>query len=183
MGMLTERAAREGGGGFLRPRALALGVLATLLFAAAVLSMARVPFDQLANHLEARSWPVAPAHIVSVSLSRELEYRGERLEPRLRLAVAYEFEAEGRSFRAHSASIEDVAAPHERRLQLLFRRIDFARITGRTMPASYDPIDPESAFLDASMPWGPVFRHGLSGLALALAGAAALVAASRRPRI
>jgi hypothetical protein len=182
MGMLTERAAREGGGGFLRLRALALGVLAALLFAAAVLSLSRVPFDQLANHLKASRWPAAPAHIVSVSLSRELEYRGERLEPRLRLAVAYEFEAEGRSIRAHSASIEDVAAPHDRRLQLLFRQIDFARITGRTMPASYDPTDPEHALLDVSMPWGPVVRHGLSALALAMAGAAAMTAAARRLR-
>lgn len=182
MGMLTARAAREGGGGFLRPRALALVTLATVLLLAAGLSVSRIPFDQLSTHLDARQWPAAQARILSVSLSRELEYRGERLEPRLRLAVAYEFEAEGRSFRAHSASIEDVAAPHDRRLQLLFRQIDFARITGRTMPASYDPMDPEHAFLDVSMPWGPVVRNGLSAFALAVAGAAAMAAAARRPR-
>jgi hypothetical protein len=85
------------------------------------------------------------------------------------LFVAYEFQVAGEAFTGHRASLSDRAQPHDRELMTLYRRLNFARLTGRTVPAAYDPRDPAQALLDTGFAWKPaLLQAGFGAVAIAL---------------
>lgn len=142
---------------------------AAFAFAAGALTMtcgagvlAHVPWQAMGEHLEARSWPVAQASIRSVSLSQD--------EDGLALAVSYRFEANGEIYEGFRASFEDRTALHDRRLKTLYSRLNFALLTGRTVPVFHDPQEPASAVIDAGFDWRKIALRAGVGLAALLLG-------------
>lgn len=176
-----NRAARRPG-----VAALALLLFGLVLAGAGFFRIAGLPWDQLRTALDARSWPAAEARIVSAELTEILVPGPDGTDSELALSVEYEFEAAGRTVTGSSASLKDRSGPEDRRLVRLFRKAEFARITGGTVPASYDPNDPARAFLDPDLPWKDILPGFGLGVALLLlggqiAGGAAARFRSQRP--
>ena len=142
--------------------AIVLTLVGLTLTGAGLIRLAGLPWHEAATSLSARFWPAAEARILSASIG-EARKPGEK-NSALTLSVEYEFETAGGTFVGTSASLADNSDMEERRLLLLFRRIEFARVTGRSMPVVYDPADPSRAFLDTSIPW----RDTLPRLALGM---------------
>ncbi len=142
---------------------------------AAVLS--NLPWKAGLVHIQARDWPTVPAQILSVSLHAD----AGGIEAGLALDVVYSFEVDGAVIDGSRASYSDVAAPHDRRLRGLYRRLDFARITGRTVAVAYDPRDPGRAYLDRSFDWRAVAPRAGIGLTGLLFGLFLMTRPWRRP--
>lgn len=140
-----------------RQAALALAALlalaGALLLALAAGATAKLPWEELRLHLSARSWPEGQASIRSVSLSERSHVAGprERLVTELVLTVAYEYEVGGVAREGRAASFADAGEPHDRRLRTLYSRLNFALVTGRSVPVFYDPDAPAGAVLDRSL--------------------------------
>lgn len=160
--------------------ALVLALLGLVMVGAGAAQISGMAWSQAATAFAARSWPVAEARILSVAID-EIRIPGPGgVASELALSVAYEFEAGAAVVSAAGASLADRSGPEDRRLLSLFRRIEFARLTGRTMPAAYDPADPSRAYLDTRFPWRDALpRLGLGALFL-LFGAQLLARALRR---
>ncbi len=176
-GAAQARASSHRAGGLA---ALVLGMLGLLMLAAGAVQVSAVSWSQAATAFAARSWPVAEARILSVSID-EIRIPGPGgVSSELALSASYEFEADGAVVTADRASLADRSGPEDRRLLSVFRRIEFARLTGRTLPAVYDPADPARAFLDPRFPWRDALpRLALAGLFL-LVGGQLLARALRR---
>lgn len=160
--------------------ALILGLLGLLMAGAGTVQLSRVSWNQAATAFAARSWPVAEARILSVAID-EIRVPGpDGVSSELALSVRYEFQANGAVVTAERASLADGSGPEDRRLVSLFRRIEFARLTGRTVPAVYDPADPARAYLDARFPWRDALPRLALGSALLLFGWQLLARALRR---
>jgi hypothetical protein len=86
------------------------------------------------------------------------------------LSVGFDLVVKGQTISGTSASPNDRGAADDRRLLALFRKAEFARITGHALPVTYDPAEPSRAYLQAAVPWSRL----LQGLAL---GAAAFLMA------
>lgn len=153
-----------------------LGVALTL---AGVLSLSRLPWNEAGAHLVAGTWPTAEATISSVSLAEEIRVRADRrVETELVLTVAYAYEVDGQLYEGYRGALSDRGALHDRDLRTLYRKLNFARITGRSVPVSYDPHQPALAYLDTGFDWkraAAPFGLGLAaiGWGLSLIGAAA----------
>lgn len=142
---------------------------------AAVLS--NLPWKAGLVHIETRDWPTVPAQIISVSLRADTG----GIEAGLALDVVYRFEVDGAVIDGSRASYADVAPRHDRRLRGLYQRLDFARITGRTVAVAYDPKNPASAYLDRGFDWRAVAPRAGIGLAGLLFGLFLMVRPLRRP--
>ena len=159
---------------------------AALLVLAAVAG-ALLPWAELRLHLEARAWPVTEATLRSVSLShgRHAPADAEARTGDLVLAVVYDYEVDGTVHEGRRASFADRAGPHDRRLKTLYSRLNFALVTGRPVPVSYDPDVPETAVLDAGFDRWRVVPGLVLGLGALLFGLrfsfAALRAVAGRP--
>lgn len=164
-------AIRARGGRNARHRGRALNVLIGMALALVSFALlASVPWRQAATHMEARAWPSAEATIVSATLFEDRLPRGEGFVSELVLSVAYEFEVDGEQRTGHAVSLSDRAEPGDRRLRRLYHRLVFARVTGRTVPAHYDPDNPDRAYLETSFAWRPTLLKGLLGLVGMIAG-------------
>ena len=164
-------AIRARGGRNARHWVRALNVIIGMALAIASFALlTSVPWRQAATHMEARAWPTAEATIVSATLFEDRLPHGEGFVSELVLSVAYEFEADGERRTGHSASLSDRAEPGDRRLRRLYHRLVFARVTGRTVPAHYDPGNPDRAYLETSFAWRPAILKGLLGLVGVIAG-------------
>jgi len=166
-----------------RQAALALAALlalsGSLLLALAAGAAARLPWEELRLHLVARSWPEAQATIRSVSLSEHSHPAGDRPVTKLVLAVAYDYEADGVAHEGRAASFADTGDPHDRRLRTLYSRLNFALVTGRSVPVFYDPHAPATAVLDRSLARRPAALDGGLAALGALCGLWLLVASLR----
>lgn len=145
-------------------------VIGVALAIASFALLTSVPWRQAATHLEARAWPSAEAAIVSVTLFEDRLPRGEGFVTELVLSAVYEFEAAGELRAGHAASLSDRGEPGDRRLRRLYHRLVFASVTGRTVPAYYDPENPDQAYLETSFAWRPTLLKGLLGLVGMIAG-------------
>lgn len=177
-----------GTAGAVRSRAARWPGMAVFIFigaafaAAGAAVLAGLPWQEARLHLAARSWPVADATILSVSLHEERRPGPHGVEEQLVLSVVHTFEVDGIAFTGRRAGLSDRAAPHDRDLKTLFRRLDFARLTGRTVPVSYDPDDPAHAYLDIGFAWRPAALKGGLGLAAVLLGLTVASGAARARR-
>ncbi|MCO5146655.1 MAG: DUF3592 domain-containing protein [Aquamicrobium sp.] len=176
-----------------RQAALALAALlalaGSLLLALAAGAAAKLPWEELRLNLAARSWPEAQASIRSVSLFERSHVAGpqERLVTELVLTVAYDYEVDGVQHEGRAASFAETGKPHDRRLRTLYSRLNFALVTGRSVPVFYDPHAPAEAVLDRSFDRRPMMVDGgcaalgvLLGLTL-LASSLRLGGLRRRP--
>lgn len=168
-----------------RPAAIAAAVAGALMMALGAGVAARLPWQALGEHVEARSWPVAEASIRSVSLSQRsyAPVTGDAPATGLVLAVAYEYDVDGTVREGRRASFADRAGPHDRRLKTLYSRLNFALVTGRTVPVSYDPGDPGNAVLDTGFDWRQVAPAAGVGLAAFLLGLRLALSARRPARV
>lgn len=173
-----------------RQAALALAALlalsGSLLLALAAGAAAKLPWEELRLHLAARSWPAAQASIRSVSLSERSHVTGpqDRLVTELVLAVAYDYEVDGVPHEGRAASFADTGKPHDRRLRTLYSRLNFALVTGRSVPVFYDPHAPAAAVLDRSFDRRPMMVDGMCAALGGLLGFTLLASSLRlgRPR-
>lgn len=179
MGTLSFGGTRARHGVSRRPGMWAVTGLVLALAGAAILFT--LPWQQAIIHLKASSWPSAQARIVSASLVEEhyAEPGSDAFSTGLVLSVTYEFEVAGQTYTGYAASLDDRAAAHDRRLQTLYRRLVFAKVTGRSVPVFHDPHEPEHAYLDTAFPAGPTVWRGGLGLACLLVGLGLLVAPLR----
>lgn len=147
--------------------------------------LATVPWQQMVWHLQARSWPVVEARILSVSLVEEryADPRGNGFSSELVLSAAYEFEVAGNIHAGYAASLSDRADPHDRRLRMLYGKLLFAKVTGRTVPVFHDPEEPEYAYLDIDFAWRQALLRGGLGFGFVLAGLCLLAVPLRPARI
>lgn len=161
------------------PRFALLTLLGVALTVAGVLSLSRLSWNEARTHLVAGAWPTAEATISSVTLVEESRVRPDRrVETELVLSVVYAYEVDGQLYEGYRGALSDRAALHDRDLRTLYRKLNFARITGRIVPASYDPHEPALAYLDTGFDWKAAaapFGLGLAaiGWGLSLIGAAA----------
>ena len=160
--------------------ALVLALFGLVMVGAGAVQVSAVSWNQAATAFAARSWPVAEARILSVAIDEIRIPVPGGVSSELALAVRYEFDADGTLVTAERASLADSSGPEDRRLLSLFRRIEFARLTGRTMPASYDPADPSRAYLDTRFPWRDALPRLALGALFLLFGAQLLARALRR---
>lgn len=139
-----------------------LALAGSLLLALAAGAAAKLPWEELRLHLVARSWPEARASIRSVSLSERSSIAGprQRLVTELVLTVAYDYEAGGVPHEGRAASFADTGEPHDRRLRRLYSRLNFALVTGRSVPVFYNPHVPAEAVLDRSFDRRPMMVDG-----------------------
>lgn len=159
-------------------------VLALALSGLGVAALVKVSWDRAALHLAARDWPVAQAKILDVRLGEQAvaQAGGGDAAWRLVLSARYVYEVDGASYVGTSVSLADVGDRDDRRLKSLYSRLHFARVTGRTVAARYDPAAPETALLDNGFPWRQTLAQvGLGVLGL-LAGTAMVVGVARRRR-
>ena len=167
----TERSRSAGRGGVAI--VVCLGLLILVL---GVAVFAQAPWRQAAAHLAARSWPTAEATILSISLKQEPGQAASELV----LSVGYEYEVGDAVFAGSRASLADRSDIDDRRLKTLYRKLVFAKVTGKTMPASYDPVNPASAFLDLSFDWKSGLLFAGLGIALIVVGFAIISSPLRR---
>jgi hypothetical protein len=165
----------HGGAAHGRRTAPRAGRLVSALFGAGLAAYGAaninvLPWSETATAVAAKSWPVAEAHVVSAALDEIAVPTPDGVGIERSLSVAYEFKVDGQAFAGSSASLNDRGSADDRRLLALFRKAEFARITGRTLPVAYDPHRPSRAYLQAAVPWGRL----LPGLAR---GAAAFLMA------
>lgn len=168
-----------------RQAALALAALlalaGSLLLALAAGAAAKLPWEELRLHLAARSWPEAQASIRSVSLSERSHVAGprQRLVTELVLTVAYDYEAGGVPHEGRAASFADTGKPHDRRLRTLYSRLNFALVTGRSVPVFYDPHALGEAVLDRGFDRRPMMIDGGIAALGALLGVTLLASSLR----
>jgi hypothetical protein len=159
-----------------RPATASLAAIGLALFGltlgiAGAARLAGLPWNHVSTSLSARFWPVAEARILSAALDEVRIPTPQGLTSELALVVKYEFETDGRTVLADGASLDDRSGAEDRRLLSLYRRVEFARLTGRTMPVAYDPAAPSRAFLDTRLPLMDVLPGlGLGALLLVLGG-------------
>lgn len=147
-------------------------VAGALMMALGAGVVAHLPWQAVGEHLEARSWPVTQASIRTVSLLQD--------EGGLTLAVSYQFEANGETHEGHRASFEDRATLHDRRLKTLYSRLNFALLTGRTVPVLYDPQEPANAVFDVGFNWQRIVPRACVGFATLLLGLRLVLSRPRR---
>jgi hypothetical protein len=128
-------------------------------FAAHTLSA--MPWGAIATHFQARDWVAADATVATVGLE-ELSGAGGKSE--LTLQVGYSYGIDGAIHEGRRVSLFDSGAIDDRRLKVLYARLNFARVTGRTVTVFVDPADPATALVDRDIPW----RQTLAGAGLAL---------------
>jgi hypothetical protein len=116
----------------------------------------------------ARSWQSTDATISSVRLTEESHVAADRaVQTELILSVTYTYEVDGRSYEGHRAALVDRSDLHDRDLRTLYGKLNFARMTGRTVPVVYDPHASALAYLDTNFDWSAVaVRSSLGVLAL-----------------
>jgi hypothetical protein len=149
--------------------------LGLLLLATGLTMLDKVAWGEASAHLAARNWPVADATVMSVSLD-EIPGEGSAV-PTLQLSVLYTFDLGDERIEGTRAGLSDVGDLHDRRLKALYGRLQFARVTGRTLPVFYDPAEPALAYLDTDFAWKDSFLNAGLGLALMVGGGAALATA------
>lgn len=157
-------------------------IVGLTLLGLGALALAQQPWHQLQQHVATRNWPTTKANILAVSLHevRHSNAVGAQGATGLLLGVAYEYEVDGQVFEGTRASFSDLGDTYDRRLRALYRKLDFSRIMQRSVPVSYDPLDPGNAFLDRGLEWQPFLIHG--GIALAaIAAGIGLIGGPGRP--
>lgn len=149
------------------PRFAVLALIGALLAALGAAALKSVPWETARLHQAVRSWPVAQAKVLSVSIA-EQRAPGPNggIVSELVLTASYEFDVAGETRFGNRAGLSDRAAPHDRDLKTLYRKLDFARITGRSVPVRYDPGDPGHAYLDTSFAWREAVLLAVLGLTL-----------------
>lgn len=185
--MNTLRFGKSGAGklsGGQRVLALVHIVVGFLLAALGCAMSLSLPWSEGRAFLASRDWPVAQATILSLSLSEETRtnVRGDDFAPALVLRVSYCFEVDGHMVEGTRATLNDTTATDDRRLRSLYGRLNFARLTGRSVPVAYDPADPSVALLDRNFDWSrPFWRAGIAGLAILFGAGLALGGLRGRP--
>lgn len=141
------------------------GFLLAALGAAMIVSL---PWSEALQYRAARDWPVAQATILDLKLS-ELHYadaRGTGFVSELALNVTYQFEVAGETVTGTRASFADRTSIDERKLRVLYGRLNFARLMGRTVTVAYHRDDPAIAYLHRGFDWNKAaWRGGLGVLA------------------
>lgn len=144
---------------------LALGCGLTV---AGMLQVDRLPWGEAATALRVATWPTAEATVTIARLDEvAIPARGGAV-PELRLRVAYDYEVRGQRFDGTRASPADRARADDRRIVAIYRRAEFARITGKPIEISYDPARPNQAYIEALMPWNRMLPGLCKGAALVL---------------
>lgn len=166
--------------GSSRWRAGAAATFGAFLAVAGLALLLSIDAEGLRLHLKARSWPVAEARVVSVTLAQDHQSDGRAMQAEHVLHVAYEFEVDGDRVSASRASLSDRAPAPDRQLMRLYVRLNFARLTGRTVPAHYDPSDPANALLDIGFDWKPVILRLATAFAAIVFGLVILAERTRR---
>lgn len=169
-----------------RQNAVMAVFLSGFLFALGGTFLATIHWNEARLHLAARSWPVAQASVLSVSLAEERTSGDRGVETELVLRASYEFEVDGERFAGDRIRLSDRAKPHDRELMALFGRLNFARLTDRTVLVSYDPADPARAMLDIGFSWKPAALRagfGLAALSLGLVLAGGAFGKGRKPSL
>lgn len=139
-----------------------------------------LPWEDAMRHLEARHWPTTQARIVSISLTEESHAEGGgQPASQLVLSVIYEYEVAGALHTGYRASLNDHSDVLDRRLRGLYGRLNFARVTQRTVSVAYDPNAPEQAFLDRNFDWNAAGWHGGIALGVMIFGLGLTASASR----
>lgn len=143
--------------------------------------LVKLPWSEGREHIATRNWPTTEARILAVSLHEE-RHPGAHAESisEMVLGVAYKYEVDGSVFEGTRASFSDQADPFDRRLRSLYRKLDFARIMERTVPVSYDPSDPSSAYLDREFDWNTALMHAGIASSGVIAGFCLLAGTMRR---
>jgi len=113
-----------------------------------------LPWNEVAAAFVASSWPVAEAYVTRAALDEIVVPGQGGLVTERQLSVSYEFERDGQLVTATTASPNDRGPVDDRRLLALFRKAEFARITGHPVAVSYDPEEPTRAYIEAGIPWG-----------------------------
>lgn len=160
---------------------LGLLVLAVTLSGLAVAALVRIAWGDVAAHLEARDWPIVQAQVLAVSLDRRTSQDGGGARQYLALAAVYAYEVDGTRYEGSRGGLRDTGDLHDRHLQALYGRLNFARLTGRAVAIAYDPAAPERAFVDASLDWWPVAARLALALFLLAAASSSAAAAVRSP--
>lgn len=166
------------------PRALArlaLVALSLLMAGSAVVTVARIDWDDVATYREARQWPSVGADILAVSLERRASPAAGGMVQALVLSGSYAYEVDGRRYEGDRVSLRDSSEMHNRHLQSLYARLNFARLTGRPLAVVYDPGQPERAFVDITVDWGRVIERLVLACALLMIALAAIVVARVAP--
>jgi hypothetical protein len=167
-GRASAGVARRRGAG--RTAAMAVAVaFGCLLALAGSRQLAPLPWGETAAALRVATWPVAEAKVTAAHLGEVAVPGRGGLETELRLSLAYEYEVGGRSFTGGQGSLADRAPDDDRRLVSLYRRAEFARITGDPLAVFYDPAAPERAYVEAAVPWARLLPGLAKGAALFLA--------------
>jgi len=181
MAYISHSAGRIGGRRPLRA-GLVLVVLALLGAALAGLGsarLARLPWDQMATSISVRFWPVAEARVLSAAIT-EVRTGAPGGGSEMLLSVSYEFDTPAGLVTASGAGLADRSAPEDRRLLALYRRAEFARMTGHPLPVYYSRSDPTRAYLDASLPWRTMLPDLFFGAVFLYFGAQFLARAAER---
>lgn len=166
------------------PRAfgrLALLAVALLTAGLAAATVAGVDWDDVATYREARHWPRVPADILTVSLERRVDPAAGGMVQVLVLSGTYAYEVDGRRYEGDRVSLRDSSEMHDRHLQSLYARLNFARLTGRPLPAVHDPGQPGRAFIDITVDWGGIIERLALAAALLLIALVAVVVARVAP--
>lgn len=162
------RIARRRGAGRMAATAVA-AALGCLLALAGSRHVAPLPWDEAATALRVATWPQVEAKVTAASLDEAVVPGPAGMAAEWRLSLAYEYRVDGRDFAGGQGSLTDRAPAGDRRLMALYRRAEFARITGGPFAVSYDPAAPERAYAEASMPWARLLPGLAEGIALFLA--------------
>ncbi len=185
-GLAAPRGRNDPAGGRpLTAMAVLAALAGALLLALAAGTAARLPWDDLRLHLDARAWPSVPASIRSVSLAARSRVSGQDAGPasELVLAVTYEYEVAGVVHQGRMASFADLGERHDRRLKTLYSRLNFALVMGRPLSAFHNPDRPEQAVLDRSFDRGRMAGEGLLSALGAAFGLWLVLSPLRRRRV
>lgn len=171
---MTAAGGRKGTG--VRLTAAAIWSLVGLFLLTAGLAMlGKVAWAEASAHFSARNWPIAEATVMSASLD---EITGEgSAAPMLQLSVLYTFDRRDEHVESTRAGLSDVGPLHDRRPKALYGRLQFARVTGRTLPVFYHPTEPSLAYLDTDFAWKDNLLNAGLRLAFMAGGAVALATA------
>jgi len=145
-------------GAWLRraPAQAAMGLavaLGCVLAVAGARQLDRLPWVETITAVRAATWPIAAATVTAARLEEVPVPAAAGMRTELRLAVSYVYDVGSRRFEGGAASLADRAPADDRRLVSLYRRAEFARITGKPLAVSYDPAAPATAYLEAAVPW------------------------------